>query len=343
MTTSATQEGVQVEDATSTTETTQTTETTHTEPQLSDREKVMQQIAEQNEARMIAEHKEQGIVIEGATQADQVAAQLDADKPTVLDAGLDKIMVKQVIDGEERLVSVADLNRDAQKHGAADKRLEEAARDRREAARLLAEAQASATTVLPTGNDTRQASKDSTTQAQVSTDDEVKGLRKELTDALFEGDAEKVLEALDKLGVGRPQMVPTQTDPSELAAQLAPVLRQQLSAESALEKFASDYPDIVSDPHLDSMTAGFIQEQMKDGKSFTEALEPAAKKTRDWLATKTGTTNQTASTMDRTQKLERKEGIDNVQSLNTKATTAEEPVQSASDVIAEMRKSRGLA
>jgi len=171
----------------------------------------------------------------------------------------------------------------------------------------------------------------------------VKALRKELREALFEGDEDRADAAMEKLGIGRP--VPTQPDARELATQLAPVLKQQLSAESALEQFRKDYQDIVSDPYLATVADGFLEAEAQDPtKSYAEALDAAGKRTRDWLATKTGTPKTvTPPTMDRTQKLERKEGIDNIQSLNTKATTVEEPVQTASDVIADMRKQRGLA
>ncbi len=340
---SATQPGVQTEETTAadpeTTATTTTTPAEPKEPAPSARELAMQQITEQNEQRIVDEHKKEGLEIEGlapvADTTQQVETQLE-DKPTVLADGLEKVMVTVKIDGQERQVSVADMQRDYQKNGAADKRLEEAARQSREASRLLAEAQARVVSP-PVGVAAEGEPSDSTTQADAEGDDP-KAAAKRIVKALFEGDEDGAIAAVEKIVAGR--QAPTQPDTQQIALQV----KQQMSVESALEQFEKDYPDIVSDPHLDQMTAGFIGAEMEGGKSFIEALAPAAKKTRDWLATKTGTTAASAApTMDRTQKLERKAGIDNVQALNTKATTAEEPVLSASDVIADMKKQRGLA
>lgn len=332
---SATQPGVQTEETTAADPETATTTTAETkEPALSARELVMEQITAQNEQRIVDEHKEKGITIEGLAPdtSQQVDTQME-DKPTVLEADLDKIFVKQKIDGEERLVSVADLNRDSQKHGAADKRLDEAARLLREARE-----QAAAIKTPPVGVAAEGTPSDSTTQADAEGDDP-KAAAKRIVKALFEGDEDGAIEAVEKIVAGR--QAPTQPDTQQIAQQV----KQQMSVDSALEQFAKDYRDIVDDPYLASLADQFLDAEVQDPtKSYAEALDAAGKKTRDWLAAKTGQPAQTATpTMDRTQKLERKAGIDNVQALNTKATTAEEPVLSASDVIADMKKQRGLA
>lgn len=310
------------------------------EPALSHREQVMEQITAQNDARIRAEHAAAGLppIADEDGHDDQVATQLE-DKPTVLSDGLEKVMVTVKIDGQERQVSVADMQRDYQKNGAADKRLEEAARQSREAARLLAEAQARAG-IPPVGVDPNKGTPESTTQAETSGDDP-KAEAKRIVTALFEGDEEKALEAVERLVAGR--QAPTQAQPD--TQQIAQVVKQQMSVDSALEQFSKDYQDIVSDPYLATIADQYLEAEVKDPtKSYAEALDAAGKKTRDWLAAKTGQPAvNTPPTMDRTQKLERKAGIDNVQALNTKATTVEEPVQSASDVIADMKKQRGLA
>ena len=75
---------------------------------------------------------------------------------------------------------------------------------------------------------------------------------------------------------------------------------------------------------------------------FVDALDVGGKRTRDWLASKGVTAPTPNPTTDRNTKLERKAGIDVIPALNSKATTVEEPEQSATDVINEMRKARGL-
>ena len=82
---------------------------------------------------------------------------------------------------------------------------------------------------------------------------------------------------------------------------------------------------------------------MGEGKPFSEGLAQGGKSARDWLASK-GVKSPTnpAPTMDRSTKLGRKASMDNLPALSKTATTTEDPPQTASDVIAEMRRQRGL-
>lgn len=309
------------------------------EPELSPRELAMQQIADRSDEQRVAEIGGQVTkepAAGGASPHDQVATQL-ADEVVIDEAELGRYKVRAKIDGKEEVVPVSEMRQKYQKGGAADVRLDEATRILREA-KEHAEASRNAATP-PVRDGAAQPAGQTTDQPS----DAVQAAKREFLSALMEGDEEKALSAFDKaIQQGRPEPTPA-VDPNQLAAQITPAIRQQLVVESALEKFSKDNPDIVADPYLDQLTAGFIEEEVKGGKSFIEALEPAAKKTRDWLASKgVAAPKTTAPTMDRTTKLERKEGIDVIPSLNTKATTVEESVQSASDVIAEMRKARGM-
>jgi len=270
----------------------------------------------------ISVHRESSDAIQPEPVVDQVAAQTQ-----FLSDGLDRMMVKVKIDGVERDVTVEEMQRQYQKNGAAERRLEEATR-------LLNDARAHA---APPVGFAPNADQDDITQTPGGDPDEV---GKAFLAALFDGDEGKALEALKKIGTGRQQ--PTRDD-SELVAQLTPAIKQQLVVESALERFAVDYADVVKDPYLAQMADGFLEADVQGGKPFTEALESAGRKTRDWLTSKGVTTPNPTPTMDRNTKLERKAGIDQIPALNTKATTIEAPVQSATDVINEMRKARGLA
>ena len=267
----------------------------------------------------IAVHRESTDVPE----VDQLQAQLD-DSPRLLSDGLDKMLVKVKIDGVEREVTVDEMQRQFQKNGAAERRLEEATR-------LLNEARQAKP---PATLDAPSAGVDSTPTPEGG-DEEGKAFLA----ALFDGDEEKALAALKKFGIGWQQ--PTQTE-SELVAQLTPQVKQQLVVENALERFAVDYADIVGDPHLASLADTYLEADVAAGMPFTEALVVAGQKTRDWLVSKGVNPIEPTPTMDRNTKLERKARIDKIPALNTKTTTVEEPVQSATDVIREMRKARGL-
>jgi hypothetical protein len=157
---------------------------------------------------------------------------------------------------------------------------------------------------------------------------------------MFEGDFDGALHAMDDIGVGRPAPTPT-----ELARTLTPAVKQQLAVESALEGFQKDFNDIVVDPHLASIADEFLEEETKvPNQSFAQALTNAGMKTRDWLKQTAGVKPPTGATTttERTKKLESKASIDNVQALNVTARTTEEPVQTHSQIIQEMRKQRGL-
>jgi hypothetical protein len=264
-----------------------------------------------------------------AAKDNQLAAQLDDG--TLLSEGLDKLRVKRKVDGIESEITIEQLLRDNQKSAAADKRLAEATRILSEAneerARIEAMKQAGVTnnqTVLDT-----QPKEGANTA-------------KEFLQSLFQGDEEKALETLTQLTQGRQADKPT-LDEAELAKKLTPAIKQQLVVESALEKFAADYADIVNDPYLANVADGFMEAEMKEGKSFTEALNTAGGKTRDWIREKAGVKKDVPNpTTTRNEKLDRKATIDEVAATNAKAVTREDPQQTTSDVIADMRKARGL-
>ena len=268
-----------------------------------------------------------------AGAADQLAAQLDA--PRVLTDDLDKVMVKTKVDGVESEVSVAEMQRQYQKGKAADLRLEEATR-------LLREAKA-ATVTPPVGIGSSTPAEDD--PGTKKPDAGIDG-QKEFVSALFEGDEEKALAALAKLGIGRSDG-PTQIDPQQLLTQLTPAVKQQLAEEVALDTFSKTYADIVKDPYLAQMADGFLEAEMKGGKSFTEALEASGTRTRDWLRSKgvpapAPVPPEPSPTDVRASKLERKAQMDNIPALNTAASSTVEPQATASQTIAEMQKARGL-
>lgn len=265
--------------------------------------------------------------------ARQVDAQLalQNDAPRVLTDGLDKTLVTVKVDGVEQQIPVADVVRSYQKDAAATQRLAEASR-------LLEQArhQAEAAAKPPAQVDDAGAGKDTTVNP---TSAETLG---EFVDTLFEGDRDKAVAALAKLGIAGRTESPT-LDLEELEAQLTPRIRQQLIDDSALERFEQANADIAADPHLVTMTNGFIQEAVNGGKPYAQALEVGVQRTRDWLGKLGVTTAQPnpSPTTSQPSKLERKAGIDEVQALNRTANTSQSAPDSPSQVIAAMRKARG--
>ncbi len=162
-------------------------------------------------------------------------------------------------------------------------------------------------------------------------------------EALFEGDTEKAIEAFAKLGLNTGRSDGATLDLEQVQAQLTPAIKQQLIDDSALERFEKDNADLAADPHLVSVTNGFIQEAVNGGTPYADALEAGAKRTRDWLASigaaKPG--SEPTASAHQPSKLERKAGIDEVQALNRTANTTQDAPVSVSNTIAEMKKARG--
>lgn len=258
----------------------------------------------------------------------QLAAQL-ADEPRLLVDGLDKYRVKTKIDGEESEVSIADMVREHQKAGAADRRMADATRLQRENMELQEKLQKQLQDIpaVPDVEDIDTAN--------------------QYTTALFAGDeaeANKAFATAVKKAVqaamgetGRSNT--TQVDPVQIAQQV----RQQMQTDTALEQSRKDYPQLYADPDIEALGATKIQRAMWEGQSFSEALNSVGSE----FATKfgwqpAGRPTETATTTARDAKLDRKANIDNVRAINSKTTTTEAPPQSTTDVIAEMRKARGM-
>lgn len=260
---------------------------------------------------------------------DQLALQTET-APRVLTDGLDRTMVRVKVDGVEQEIPVADVVRSYQKDAAAQARLNEATRVLDEARRTAAAAIPPAPVVQPAAN----------TETAVTPEPEtVKGF----VEALFEGDTEKAIEAFAKLGLNTGRSDGATLDLEQVQAQLTPAIKQQLIDDSALERFEKDNADLAADPHLVSVTNGFIQEAVNGGTPYADALEAGAKRTRDWLASigaaKPG--SEPTASAHQPSKLERKAGIDEVQALNRTANTTQDAPVSVSSTIAEMKKARG--
>lgn len=246
---------------------------------------------------------------------------------------LDQIKVRVKVDGEEREMTLHDVRRSTQLDGAAQKRLQQA-NELLEQARRTASA-TPAPTAPPVGVAPAPASRES---APASTTEEVNNL----VSALFNGDEDTAKVLLGKILAGSQQAA----DPASLAQQAAATVRQQLSVDEANSAFRSAYSDIVGDPHLARAADGFYDEVMAEfpHKSYAEALMEAGQRTQAWMASKgIKTATEPASGSTRQEKQQRKERIDEVRALNRTPANQEVRELTPSEVIAEMRKERGLA
>lgn len=286
------------------------------------RELAMEQMEQSRRARL----SEEGVDLDDVQEEEEPEAEVPDDPPAPK-------KVKLKVDGEEREVdeqAVIDAGiRTLQKESAADRRLEEATR-------LLNEARQQAA---------KQTAPVEQPKEEPRVDDDVE---KEVIDALMTGDEEKARQALRKFReVARPVVTDEGRtaipDPQKIAAEV----KAQLSFESASEKFRGDFPEIVADPYLAGIADQYLEAELKTGnhKSWDSALTAAGKATQGWLAKFRGETPQTVPpTTQRSGLAEKKRGIDSIPSASSSASVAaEDEPESATSVIAAMKKARGQA
>ena len=265
-------------------------------------------------------------------EPDQPDAQLEAqlaNEPKFLNDGLDKYRVKVKIDGEESDVTVAEMQREYQKAGAADRRMAEATRLQRENIELQERLQKQLQDIPnePNEQDIEAAN--------------------QYTTALFAGDEAEANKAFNSAVSKAVQAEMAKSGRSNTTqvdtVQIAHQVKQQMVADTALEQSRADYPQLYADPDIEALGATKIQRKMGEGKSFAESLtETGSEFAKSFNWSTAGRQNETATTTARDMKLDRKANIDNVRAINSKTTTTEAPPQSTTDVIAEMRKARGM-
>lgn len=254
--------------------------------------------------------------------------------------------VKVTIDGEEREVTIEELQRHYQKSEAADKRLKEASIAKAEAERLLKEAHekaAAATTATE-----KKAAEAEVRQAEETVSERSKAF----VTALYEGDTETAAkmfeEALRQANVREESKAP---DPEEIASKVVPLVRQHISVEAALKQVETDYPTIWKDPDYSVLANRKVDELMADPENplpeavaIVKAAEFYAEKFRLDKFSDEG--RQTATTTARrTEKRERKAGLDEIESASVKAVS-DAPVDPESrdrrsSAIAELAAARG--
>jgi hypothetical protein len=277
--------------------------------------------------------------------AEQLAAQL-ADPPAAVTEAPATVRVK--VDGVETDVPLDEVVRQYQKNSSADKRLNEATRLLREAQeaqaqRLLLEQQEAQLRA-------QQAATTATPNPATTDTPPVDESGKEFLKALFEGDEENALTALQKVIGGRQQpataAAPT-LDIDQIANAVTQQVQQKFAVESALAQNQRDYPELYSDPDMEALALTKIHRlREQNGSDFFTALDTVSKDMANkfgWAAsTAAGRPAEPAPTTSsaRTAKLEQKRSIDNVASVNTKTTTTEQQPENPSDVIAAMKAAR---
>lgn len=311
-------------------------------PTAEQQEEVRERQVDPREAAMDAIHEkhvktieeEAGIKIneDPATSTDgtepekPAAAGAEPQEVELTDTGnYEHIKVRVKVDGEERMVPLSEVVRTHQKESAASQRLEQATKKLRDADEIQRQAIEKA-----------KALAEETSEATPQDGN----VAKEFIVALFEGDEEKAMAAFNRAtGSGRSNPI---QDPEELARQLTPAVKQQLLIDDALQRFNTEYQDIVQDPYLASVADNFLQAELDSGTPFLDAVDVAGKQTRAWVREKAGVPVETATATARGDRLERKQAIDTIPAASARSGSMEEPEATPSQVIQQMREQRGL-
>jgi hypothetical protein len=261
------------------------------------------------------------------------------------------------IDGEERYIPLEQARRQIQKQEAADSRLRQAAErqkalDAREAEITRQEAELAA----------RLQKKQDTSPPEPTPDVSDQDLLTEaqqFVENMFNNSPDEATASLAQLlgNMRHLQTKPTaQVDPQELARTTAALVREQQRLESqqqdaaeGLEKFKTDYPEIMANRALflyaDDMTDSIAEEWRIEGRSFTDAqvMHEAGKRTMEWIESQRGpkSTPPSDPNNDRHERKRTLRPMPRARSQALQQESGEDEPQSPTDIVAEMRKARG--
>lgn len=282
---------------------------------LSAREQMMEQMGARREQELLG-------AVEPAEEEPEVKKEVPADN-----------LVKVVLDGEEKELPLSEVVKGFQKDSVASRRLEEAAQrqkelDEKEANLLALEEQLKL-------------------QTAVEEEEEGDDLTSAIENLIENADAEQTALAIRKeveraLKKATPTASQSEIDKAvetKLAEEEAKREKERIDSEhkTANESFAKNYPEVVADPDLLAAANRRYYAKVNEGKSISQAMDEAGKETLDWLNGQRGTRRDTLR--------ERKQQITSLPMTGARSVSQQDEdnkPQSKSDIIAEMRRQRGL-
>lgn len=290
------------------------------------RELAMEKIAGENMGRVRATGDFDGLdedVDPEDPDADQLT--LQTQEPVVAAPASKTHTVK--VDGEERTVTDDELVRAYQKNAAADRRLEEAAATLREANRRIALAdehmQAQSQQVL--------------TQAAEA---DVQAGVKDVLSKMYGGDEDGAAAALTGLlmksrGGDQPTSAPT-IDVDQLTLQI----QENMAIDSAFNSVKTDYPELISNPDLEELTASKVSKAIANGTPRAQAILDSAAEVYKLIG-KEPVGRQQEVKRTSTSRMDNKARLDLVKPASGVAShKSVDSEESASDIIAEIAARR---
>jgi hypothetical protein len=300
-------------------------------PQNNARGDAMEQLFAQREAELAGlepvteEAEETEEVLEEAEESDDqddVEEQEDTEESE--ESENDDPVYKVKIDGEEIEKPLSEILKGYQKDQAASKRLEQAAQERAkleqeraEFEQLIAER------------------KEQPAQPENQLPDDADEMAKKLYETLTYGDEEEGVNALKALLSGRKyEAIPQE----QIVAEAANRALLQMQYSNAERQFLKDNPEIASDATLHSMTMQALSETIPVSQTYEEAFDKAGGAVKSWLSKFSPKPDAVSEKAQRKQSMP-KEPV----KTGAKAESFPAPKEeTASDIIANMRKARGL-
>lgn len=312
-----------------------------TPPPKSRRDVMFEQIGEARDRDLLAESAEgeeeapEDVQIEKEAPAAAIKVKVDGDE---FDVSEDEIRDRLGLEGKK--LQPSDI-RNFQKHVSADRRLAQVAEERRNLeAREAAVAQREAAMA-------ERAAAPAHEPAAEPSEDEAKALY----ESLFLGDETQGVDAVKRLLAKREQAAAAPAaDVDAIAQQAATLAQRQIDWTAAQNEFAHDFSDLAGDPLLAQIASNTLQETLKTSRTYSEAFHKAGEATRKWLSTvssKPKSTNGSTTPDDSfAEKRAKKEALSKavVQPAGGSAGgPKEEHEETPGEIIASMRKARGLS
>lgn len=319
--------------------------------------------AEQEAARIVEEEDDE--VVETpepevpevqATEADEEYDDPLADF-VVMDGDTPMFVLK--VDGKETYIPVDKARQQLQKHEAAEVRLQNAANFAKQLEAREAQIRA-AEQALAEKMTAKQASPPSAPPAPDVSDQDLHKEAQAFVNSMFSGTDEDAVKTLTEM-LGRMRSAPVaatpQIDPEAIARKAAQAARDEIRVEneqkdvvSGYAKFQKDYPDIMADQelfrHADSMTDAIEAEWKAEGRSYmpSEVMSEAGKRTREWVEKLTGKKSEPPrNPQDRQVRKRKLRPMPKPGSQKQTLREAQEPEQTPTDYVQELKRARGQA
>jgi len=264
-------------------------------------------------------------------------------------------MFRTKVDGEDKLIPLDTARTQLQKHVAADVRLQQAAKERKEL-----EAREEAIRQNEAALQAKLNSQESSPPSERSdvSDQDLQREAQAVVKTLFTGSEDEAVESLTAL-LGKTSQASPQVNPNELVEKAVAAARAERAQErerealeakqkdlnTGFEKFSEEYPEIVGDINLfryaDGMTDTIAEEHPEWAPS--QVMHEAGVRTREWINALKGAEEAPAPTPN--DRLERKQNLKPMPHTRSavQERAQEEPPETPQSILESMRSARGQA